>query len=112
MAIQSLPPFFDMVYSKPDGHLATDGFLYNDHMYQTLSSLITAFNFVFDTTVNTSLSGTNPVTINGLVPPSFTTAQITDLLPNVSIGTIWYNNTLNKLQFKSGDNLIETITSA
>lgn len=106
MAIQSLPTFFDMVYSKPDGHLAPDGYLYNDQMFQALNALVILIN----TIVTSAVSGAT-VTINGINPPQKTTAEITALLPNVPLGTIWYNSNLKKLQFKSDTAVVETITS-
>jgi hypothetical protein len=106
MAIQDLPTFFDMVYTKPDGHLAADGYLYNDQMYQALNLLVNTINLMVTTLIT---NGT--VLINGINPPIKTTAQITALLPNVPIGTIWYNSNLKKLQFKSDTAVVETITS-
>lgn len=106
MAIPSLPVFFDMVYTKQDGHLATDGYLYNDQMFRALNALVILVNSISTTTVD----GAN-VTINGLNPPPKTTAQITALLPTVGNGTVFYNSDLKKLQFKADTGVIETITS-
>ncbi len=106
MAIQSLPTFFDMVYSKPDGHLAPDGYLYNDQTYQALNALVILINSI----VASSVSSGN-VTINGINPPSYTTAQIVALEPNVPSGTLFFNTTLKKMQLKTDAGIIETITS-
>lgn len=106
MAIQSLPGFFDMVYTKSDGHLAPDGLSYNDQMYQALNALVIMINMMVTSTVS---NGT--VVLNGVNPPSKTTAEITALLPNVPVGSIWYNSNLKKLQFKADTAVVETITS-
>lgn len=106
MAIQSLPTFFDMVYSKPDGHLAPDGYLYNDQMFQALNALVILVN----TIVTSTVSGAS-VTINGIHPPSYTTAQIVALEPNVPAGTLFFNTTLKKMQLKTDTGIIETMIS-
>ena len=104
--IPTLPAFFDMVYSQANGRLAPDGYLYNDQMFQALNALVILVNGITTSVVE----GSN-VTINGLNPPSFTTTEITALEPDVPLGTIWYNSTLKKLQFKADTGVIETITS-
>lgn len=106
MSITNLPPFFDMVYTQDDGKLSRDGYLYNDQMFQTLNVIVILLNAI----VTSSITGAN-VTIDGINPPSKTTAQINALEPNVPVGTIWYNSTLEKLQFKASSGVIETITS-
>lgn len=111
MPIPTLPAFFDMVYvqsesGKTDGKLAPDGYLYNDQMFQALNALVILVN-----SLTTSVVQGNTVTMNGLNPPSKTTAQIGALLSSVAIGTIWYNSDSKKLQFKSDTSVIETITS-
>lgn len=106
MAIQSLPTFFDMVYSKSDGHLAPDGYLYNDQMYQALNSLVELVNLIVTSSIS---NGT--VTIDGISPPSYTTAQIVALEPSVPSGTLFFNTTLKKMQLKTDAGIIETITS-
>lgn len=104
--IPSLPTFFDMIYTQKDGKLATDGYLYNDQMFQALNALVILVNLITTSTVQ----GAN-VTVDGLNPPSKTTAEITALEPDVPNGTIWYNSNLKKLQFKADTGVIETITS-
>ena len=107
MTIPTLPAFFDMVYSQSDGRLSPDGYLYNDQMFQALNALVILVNSLTTTIVQNSA-----VTVNGLNPPSKTTAEIITLEPDVKLGTIWYNSTLMKLQFKAATGVIETITSS
>jgi len=105
--ITSLPAFFDMYYTDPkDGKLTSDGYMYNDQMFQTLNTHVTLTN-----SIATSVIDKQNVKVTGINPPSYTTLQITGLQPSVPVGTIWYNSTLKKLQFKSDAGLIETITS-
>lgn len=104
--IPTLPAFFDMVYSNPNGKLAPDGYLYNDQMFQALNALVILVNGL-----TTSVVSGSSVTINGINAPSFTTTQIIALEPSVPNGTLWYNSTLKKLQFKADAGVIETITS-
>lgn len=105
--IPTLPAFFDMVYSQPNGKLAADGYLYNDQMFQALNALVILVNGLTTSIVNGA-----SVTINGLNPPSKTTAEIMALEPDVPNGTMFYNSTLKKLQFKADTGVIETITSS
>jgi hypothetical protein len=107
MAIPSLPTFFDMVYTKQDGHLAADGYLYNDQMFRVLNVLVVLVNSLSTSAIDDKQN----VTLNGLNPPSKTTAEITALQPSVNNGTLFYNSTLKKLQFKADTGVIETITS-
>jgi hypothetical protein len=106
MSLPMLPPFFDMIYTKSDGKLAVDGYLYNDQMFQVLNLAINLIN----TMVSSSISN-NTIVNNGLTPPAFTTTQITALQPNSAIGTVWFNTTLAKLQVKTATGVVETITS-
>lgn len=107
MAIPKLPAFFDMYYTEKDGHLARDAYIYNDQLFQTLNLVELLLNHLSTTTI-----GVNDVQFNGLNPPSKTTAEITALEPDVVVGTLWYNSSLKKLQFKADDGVIETITSS
>lgn len=109
MSIPTLPAFFDMIYTKPDGKLANDGYMYNDQMFQSLNALVILMNMIATTVVNQS--ETPNVILNGIAPPPFTTAEIVALEPDVPNGTMWYNSTLKKLQFKADTGVIETITS-
>jgi hypothetical protein len=107
MSLPMLPPFFDMIYTKSDGKLAADGYLYNDQMFQVLNLAINLIN----TIVSSSISSNNMIANNGLTPPLFTTTQITALVPNSVIGTIWFNTTLAKLQVLTAPGVVQTITS-
>lgn len=51
------------------------------------------------------------VTSQALVVPSKTTAEITALLPNASIGSQWFNVDLGKMQIVVAASTLETITS-
>ncbi len=126
MTITNLPVFFDMIYSKSDGKLAADGYLYNDQMFQSLNNLLMMFNKI-SSTIFTNISSLEAVGINvpallGINPPSFTTTQITAIVTAtysdgsfvVLPGTIWYNTDINKLQvlvLVSSVRTVQTITS-
>lgn len=49
--------------------------------------------------------------INTIVVPGYTTTQITAMEPDADNGTLWFNTTLGKLQFKVSAGVIETVTS-
>jgi hypothetical protein len=122
MPVQSLPPFFDMLFTKDEGRLASDGYLYLDQQYQALNNMETMFNFSTSTLfVNYSALqavGVTQPALLGINPPTFTTAQITALYSATDAnkkallptGSIWYNSELDKLQFK-GASAVQTITS-
>lgn len=107
--IDELPVFFDMVYTKEDGRLAPDGYLYNDQTFQTLNQML----FLINSIVLSTSSTTNEITMinNGLIAPSKTTAEITAIEPDAPDGTIWFNTNLTKLQVKTASGVVETITS-
>lgn len=109
MSIQNLPVFFDMYYTEKDGKLTADGYLYNDQMFQALNLAIILINSF----VNSVIMPNNTIVNNGIVPPSFTTTQITAFGADATIpnGTLWFNTTLAKLQVKTAASTIETITS-
>lgn len=123
MAISELPSFFDMVYTKSDGRLAADGYLYNDQMFQSLNQTVFVVNQVAASTFKDIPSltavGINAPAVLGATPPSFTTAQINAINaavdangdPLVEIGTIWYDSDINKLKFRGAGGVIQTITS-
>jgi len=89
MPNQTLPNFYNMKFTDKDGNMTPDSSLYMDQTFQTLNSIIT---------------------INGIVVPSLTTVQVTALPTTVAIGTLWFNSTLNALQFK-GNTGVQQITS-
>jgi hypothetical protein len=128
MTIQNLPSFYDMTFTNKDGRLTSDGYLYLDQQFQALNLGINDLNGTTSTFVQTpilfndnpfSLSPIPPVgqlVIIGINPPSFTTEQINIIAANISpnppvpVGTIWFNSTMNKLQFL-GSIGVQTITS-
>ena len=85
----SLPPFYNFKYVEKDGNMTSDSYLFNDQTFQVLNSTITLYGVVF---------------------PSFTTAQVTAFPVGITIGTTWYNSTLDALQFQ-GASAVQTITS-
>jgi len=115
MTLPSLPAFFDMPYTDKEGKLTPDSHLYNDQTFQVLNNLVTFFNDFVNTLLAdiTALQavGINSPALLGINPPSYTTAQIIAIEPNVNNGTMWFNNNLKKLQFKTDSGVIETITS-
>lgn len=113
MTIPALPAFFDMIYSNTkDGKLATDGYLYNDQMFQTLNVIVFLLNsMVTSLIVRDGTSNDGTIVNQGVKFPPYTTAQIVDLEPDAANGTVWFNTTLAKLQLKTAAGVIETITS-
>ena len=107
MSLTTLPPFFDMNYTKPDGKLAADGYLYNDQMFQVLNLAISLIN-----TIVVSAISNNIIMNNGLTPPPFTTAQITAFSTDATIpnGTIWFNSDTSEWQGKESSGVIKTFT--
>lgn len=104
--IPSLPAFYDMQYTEKDGKLTSAAHLYNDQTFQVLNAIVVLLNAALMSEVSA-----NSFILDGLVPPTKTTAQITLLEPTAANGTMWYNSNLKKLQFKADTGVIETITS-
>ena len=98
MAVSNIPPFFNMDFTNKDGSLTPNAQLYNDQLCQSLQQIIEQMN-------------------NGIQLPQKTTAEITVYRDDINVprGTIWFNTSLLKLQFKTvaniGSGTIETITS-
>lgn len=111
MTIPSLPPFYDMYYTKSDGRLLPDAYLYNDQLWQALNIAVTLLNTLVTSTITSSNGVPNQIINNGVVMPSKTAAEITALQPNAALGTLWFNTDLAKLQVKTAAGVIETITS-
>lgn len=86
-----IPTFINVKYTEESGYLTAAFQYYNDQLNQVLSNGI----------------GPNGFTISPL-----TTAQIASVEPNAPDGTLWFNSTLGKLQFKVSSGTIETITSS
>lgn len=78
-----------MQATEKDGRLSTDFYLYNDQLFQFLNTVLTPY---------------------GVSPPSFTNTEVLAFPSTIQVGTIWYNSTLDKLQFK-GSAAVQTITS-
>lgn len=112
MSVPTLPAFFDMYYTEKDGRLAADGYLYNDQMFQALNLAVILLNLTVNSAIINSPNG-NTIVTNGIVAPSFTTAQIAAFGADATIpnGSMWFNTTLAKLQVKTAASTIETITS-
>lgn len=106
MTIPTLAPFFDMQYSEMDGRLTADGKLYNDQLFQSLNDAVILLNGLINSVIIN-----NTIVNNGVQLPTFTTTQITALVPNAAIGTVWFNTTLAKLQVLTAVGVVETITS-
>ncbi len=121
MSIVNLPAFYDMIYvNKDDGKLSTDGYMYNDQMFQVLNDIVILLNAITSTQITGTSSNSQTVTINGINPPLKTTAEInafvaeTDTSKQLPVGTIWYNSDTDQLQFLSlvaGVRTLKTITS-
>lgn len=79
MPSESLPPFFNMSCTEKGDQFSTEYFLWQDQTFRLLNQRITEF---------------------GVNVPSFSSTEVTAFPANVPVGTIWFNNTLDKLQFK------------
>ena len=90
--IAPLPPYYSMKITEDNKKSSSEFDLYNDQLWQSLNAVVNQFN-------------------NGIVAPSYTTAEIVALEVDASIGTIWFNSTISKLQVKTAAGTIETITS-
>lgn len=93
MSIPSLPPFYNMIYTDTEGRMTTESQFYNDQLHQVLDTMVNFFK-------------------NGIPFPLKTTAEITALETSALIGTVWFNTTIAKLQVKTADGVVETITSS
>lgn len=87
-----IPPFINGVYTKPDGTLTTEAYLFNDQTFQSLRSVVDGYT-------------------DGIAVAPRTTAEITLLEPNAPVGALWFNTSLAKLQVKTAAGVVETITS-
>lgn len=107
MTIQALPAFYNFQYVDKEGNMTSASYLFNDQTFQTLNAVVNLLNMITTTIINQG-----NVTVNGLNPPSFTTAQINALflLDTVPVGTIWYDSDMDVLKFK-GAAAVQTITS-
>jgi hypothetical protein len=93
MSVSELPIYYSMKFvNLEDGLLTNEAQLWQDQTFQTLDSVVQQF-------------------INGITIPNFTTAQITAAASTAEIGTMYFNTTLNKMQFVDNTNTIQTITS-
>lgn len=106
MSIPTLPVFYNMPYTNPDGTLTSEAYLYNDQTFQALNLAIILLNGL----INSAIIN-NTIVNNGVQFPQFTTAQITALVPTSIVGTVWFNTTLAKLQILTAPGVVETITS-
>ena len=94
MALNNLPPYYDILYTKEDGSLTPEANLYNDQTFQVLNDLVNQIN-------------------DGLAMSQKTTTEITTLGDDTSVpnGTIWFDTTASKLKVKTAAGVIDTITS-
>jgi len=112
MSLSKLPPFYNMKWTDEKGVLTSNSSLFMDETNQTLITVVTLLNLISNARIVNDGSVNRGTIINdGLKPPKKTTAEITTLEPDASIGTIWFNTTLSKLQVKTADGTVQTITS-
>lgn len=90
MPASTLPPFYQMPCTDKNDSLSSTFQLYLDQQSQTLNTIITPY---------------------GITVPSFTAAEVAAFPANIAPGTIWYNSTLEELQFIRAGGIIRTITS-
>ena len=112
MSLPQLSPFWDMPYTDKHGRLVSESYLYNDQFWQVLDLVVSLLNQLVTTTITTTNGIPNQIVNNGVIFPSFTTAQITALVPNATIGTVWFNTEVAKLQVLTAPGVVQTITSA
>lgn len=95
MSIPSLPEYINTKLVDKDGMPSPIMSIFFDQQHQTLSEVVNQHN-------------------EGMIIPSKTTGQITELAAKTSVsnGTIWFNSSINKLQLKVGTGSVETITSS
>lgn len=107
MTLPILPPFYQMKISNPDGMMTSEAILFNDEQSQTLVKAIDLLNLI----ATTFISNTGAVAYNGLIVPSFTTAEITSFASSAPLGTIWFNTDSAKLNVLTAVGVVETVTS-
>jgi len=101
-----------MQWTQKDGGMSSEAILYFDELSQTLVRTITLLNETINSQVITDGSQANGTIVNnGVIMPNMTTALITGLEPNSSLGTVWFNTDLAKLQVKTAPGVIQTVTS-
>lgn len=110
MSLPSLPVFYDMYYTRENGRMTPDAYLYNDQMFQTLNLAIILLNTIASSTI-VGTGASSSIQIDSINAPGKTTAQITALEPDAPNGALWFNTDLAKLQVKTAAGTIETITS-
>lgn len=108
MTIPLLPAFYNMQYTDKDGRLTSDSLSYNDQTFQVVNDIVNVVNAITPTTITGG-----KVTVQGLLPPAYTNAQVTTLgfADNFPIGMMWYNSTLAKIQYKSAVNLVPPLST-
>lgn len=75
----NIPTYINIQYVDKDGFLTSPMQLYNDELNQALQ---------------------RGLSDNGWTVPQLTTAQITEISPDMPNGTIWYDSTTNQLKGK------------
>ena len=112
MSLPNLPPFYTMQWTNPDGSMTSESILFNDEQSQTLVRAITLINETISSQViNDGSMPSGTVLNNGVIMPSKTTAEITALEPDSSVGTVWFDTDIAKLKVKTANGVVETITS-
>jgi hypothetical protein len=113
MSIVNLPIFYKMQWADENGDLTVDSALFMDETNQTLITAVTLLNLIADARiVNDGSVNRGTVVNDALRAPQKTTAEITALEPDATIGSIWFNTSLAKLQVKTAAGTVETITSS
>lgn len=95
MSVTSLPEYINTKLVDSNGSPSPIMATFFDQQHQTLSEVVSQHN-------------------DGMVMPSKTTAEINALAAQASVsnGTVWFNSSINKLQFKVSSGTVETITSS
>jgi hypothetical protein len=75
-------------------------------MFQSLNLAVILLNGL----INSAIIN-NTIVNNGVQFPQFTTSEISALVPNAVVGTVWFNTDSAKLQVLTAPGVVETITS-
>jgi len=113
MPLTNLPIFYQFPITRKFEPLSDEAYLYFDQQFQVLEEVISLLDTITINTVNKT--GNPRVTVQGLIPPSLTTAEIASLAaatnPPTPLGTMWYDSDIKKLKFLADTGVVETITS-
>lgn len=95
LPFEPLPRFLNAQYVDKDGNLTSAMNLYNDQLNRVLLTLVSRYGWQLPTLTTEQIEYVSEFTPNGLV----TTNGIPET--GLPVGTIWYDETVNKLKVKT-----------